>query len=122
MFLEVESSDNCETSLFLRFKELGPSRTVTQVKSYERSPAGEWCDVVGYTDDVENPWCVASAQPVEDSGAGLAILIFGGVGGLRLKPVSCKEPWDVKSPQQWAETHLLIGDSRDLRYAGSSPG
>lgn len=119
MFLEVESSENCESSLFLRFKEGGPSRPVIQIKNYDRSSTGEWCEVVGYTDDAARPWCTALAQPVEDSGAGLAILIFGGVGGIRLKPVSCEEEWDLKSPRQWGETHLLLADSRDLRYGES---
>lgn len=122
MFLEVESGENCEMSVFLRFKEVGPPKAVVEIKIYDRSPKGEWCDVVGFTDDEENPWCVAMAQPVEDSGAGLAILIFGGVGGLRLKPVSCEEEWNLESPRQWAETHLLIGDSRDLRYADAGTG
>ncbi len=115
MFLEVESSENCESSLFLRFKEVGPAKPVVQIKSYEQSPKGEWCDVVGYTDDLENPWCTAMAQPVEDSGAGLAFLIIGGIGGLRLKPVSCEEDWNLESERQWGETHLLLADSRDLR-------
>ena len=116
MFVEVESGENCETSIFLRFKEVGPSQEVTQVKIYDRSPRGEWCEVIGCTDDEAAPWCVAKAQPVEDSGAGLAILVFGGVGGIRLKPLSCGEEWSLNSREQWGETHLLFGDSRDLRY------
>ncbi len=47
MFIEVEENPNCETSVFLRFKELGPAQRLRQVKSYERSSRGEWCDVVG---------------------------------------------------------------------------
>jgi len=118
MFLEVESSENCELSLFLRFKEVGPPKPVVQVKSYERDRKGEWCDVVAYSDDPERPWPTAMAQPVEDSGAGLAILIFGSVGGIRLKPVSCEEDWNLESRDQWGETHLLLADTRDLRYRG----
>ena len=118
MFLEVESSKNCELSLFLRFKEVEPPKPVIQIKSYERASNGEWCDVVGYSDDEDTPWSTAMAQPVEDSGAGLAILIFGGVGGIRLKPVSCEEAWNLESRKQWGETHLLLADSRDLRYGG----
>ena len=117
MFFEVEPNENCESSVFLRFKEVGPPRPVIQVKIYERNAKGEWCDVVGYAPEEDDPWCPAFAQPVEDSGAGLAVLIIGGVGGLRLKPVSCEEDWDLASPHQWGETHLLLAESRDLRYA-----
>ena len=117
MFLEVESNENCETSIFLRFKEAGPARPVIRVKSYEREPKGEWCDVVGYAPDDHNPWPQAMGQVVEDSGAGLAILIYGGLGGVRLKPVSAQEAWNLGSLRQWGETHLLLGDVGDLRYA-----
>ena len=51
MFLEVENSENFEGSLFLRFKDVGPAQPLLQVKLYDRSPRGEWCDVVGWTDN-----------------------------------------------------------------------
>lgn len=116
MFIEVESNANCEGSVFLRFKELGPVRRATQVKSYERSPKGEWCDIVGWSDDPEHPMCSAFAQPVEDSGAGLAHLVFGGIGGVRLKPASLQEEWSLKSSNQWGEPYLLLSNAQDVQY------
>lgn len=116
MFLEVESSENFEGSLFLRFKEIGPPRTISQVKLYEHSPRGEWYDVVGWTNDESSPSCPAFGQPVEDSGAGVAYLVFGGNCGIRLKPASIHEPWSLASPHQWGESHLLLADLHDLRY------
>ena len=117
VFLEVESSENFEGSLFLRFKELKPAKPLLQVKLYERSARGEWCDVVGWTDNEEEPYCSAQAQLVEDSGAGFAYLIFGGLCGIRLKPVDIHEHWSVSSPNQWGESHLLLADPGDLKFA-----
>ena len=116
MFIEVESNPNCEQSLCARFKEIGPARRVLQIKSFERHPQGEWCWVTGWSDDAEQPCCPAQAQRVEDSGAGLSYLIFGGLGGIRLKPVSVTEDWDLQSANQWGEPYLLLADSRDIRY------
>lgn len=117
MFVEVESSQNFEGSLFLRFKEQGPAKPLLQVKLYDRSSRGEWCDVIGWTETEGEPLCEAFAQQVEDSGAGFAYLIFGGACGIRLKPVLVDEPWSVNSKNQWGESHLLLSDLSDLKYA-----
>lgn len=116
MFVEVESNPNCETSCFARFKETGSPRRVAQVRSFERSAHGEWCWITGWTDDSERPQCSAYAQTVEDSGAGLTHLIYGGVWGVRLKPVSSPEGWDLESPHQWGEPYLSLADAKDIRY------
>ncbi len=118
MFVEVESNRNCETSVFARFKEVGPARRIIQVKAYERSSQGEWCWITGWSDDPERPCCPAYAQPVEDSGAGLTYLIFGGIYGVRLKPVSLDEAWSLESCNQWGEPYLFLADVRDIRFEG----
>ena len=51
MIVEAESNDNCDTSFFARFKEVGPARPVVQVRLYERNPTGEWCWVTGWSDN-----------------------------------------------------------------------
>jgi hypothetical protein len=116
MVVEVEPNANCEQSVCARFKEAGPARRVAQVKTFERRSEGEWCWVTGWIDDPEHPCCPAYAQRVEDSGAGLAYLVFGGIGGIRLKPVSLAEDWDLSSPNQWGEPYLLLADAKDIRY------
>ena len=120
MIVEVESSENCEAGLFARFKEAGPARPVVQVRLYERNPVGEWYWVTGWSDNAERPLCPAYAQRVEDSGSGLAHLVYGGIYGLRFKPVSPEEPWRLDSGHQWGETHLSLSSERDLRY-GEAP-
>lgn len=117
MIVEVEASDNCETGCFARFKEVRPTRAVRQVRLYDRNPAGEWCWITGWRDDAATPTCPAYAQLVEDSGSGLAYLVYGGLYGLRFKPAAIEEPWDLASPHQWGEAYLLLADERDLRYA-----
>ena len=116
MIVEVESNDNCETSFFGRFKEAGPARQIIQAKLYDRNPTGEWYWVTGWSDDERAPVCAAYAQLVEDSGAGLTYLVFGGLYGLRFKPINSIEFWNLGSPHQWGETHLSLASDRDLRY------
>ena len=93
-----------------------------QVKTFERRSEGEWCWVTGWTDDPERPCCPAQTQRVEDSGSGLAYLVFGGIGGIRLKPAALSEDWDLNSPNQWGEPYLLLADSKDIKYEDSNVG
>jgi len=117
VIVEVESNENCEISFFARFKEAGPVRPVLQVRLYDRNPTGEWYWVTGWNDNPQAPVCPAYAQLVEDSGAGLTHLVYGGIFGLRFKPLDMDEPWSLESPRQWGEAYLSLADNRDLRYA-----
>ena len=118
MIVEVESSENSKTSFLARFKEILPARPILQVRLYDRNPAGEWYWVTGWSDDVQTPPCQAYVQLVEDSGAGLTHLVYGGIHGLRFKPINIEEAWNLESPHQWGETYLSLASDRDLRYAG----
>jgi hypothetical protein len=117
VFIEVESNPNCENSLFARFKEHGLARPISQIRIYEHSPEGEWCWVTGWTDDPAEPRCQAYAQPVEDSGAGSAQLVFGGIWGIRLKPIRLDEAWNLDSQNQWGEAYLSLASTSDIRFA-----
>jgi hypothetical protein len=117
VIVEVESNPNCERSLFIRFKEAGPPRRVAKVRVFERRAEGEWCWVTGWSDDPDRPTCPAYAQLVEDSGAGLAYLIYGGLYGIRMKPVAVDEEWTLDSVNQWGEPYLSLADRKDLEYA-----
>lgn len=122
MVVEVESNPNCESSLYARFKESGPARRVVKVWTFERRSEGEWCWVTGWTDSPDNPRCAAHAQLVEDSGAGLTYVVFGGLWGIRLKPVALDEDWNLESRHQWGEPYLALADQRDIRYAEEGSG
>lgn len=116
MIVEVESNENCEAGVFARFKEIGPARPVLQVRLYDRNPAGEWYWVTGWSDNKQTPASSACAQLVEDSGAGLTHLVYGGLHGLRFKPLDSKESWSLDSPHQWGDAYLSLASDRDLRY------
>lgn len=116
MVIEVESNPNCEQSLYARFKEAGPARKVLKIRTFDRKPEGEWCWVTGWTDNPDHPRCAAYAQPVEDSGAGLVYVVFGGIGGIRLKPVGLDEEWSLESARQWGEPYLALADANDLIF------
>ena len=120
MIVEVESNENCEASVFARFKEVGPARPINQVRLYDRNPAGEWYWVTGWSDDQQSPMCPAYAQIVEDSGAGVTCLVFGGIYGLRFKPIGIEEDWNLESPHQWGDSYLSLAGDRDLRYVNES--
>jgi len=122
MVVEVESNPNCEGSLYARFKESGPARRVEQVRTFERRADGEWCWVAGWSDDPDSPRCAAHAQLVEDSGSGLTYVVFGGLWGIRLKPVALDEDWSLESRNQWGEPYLALADQRDIRYAEEAGG
>lgn len=122
MFLEVESNPNCEQSLFLRFKEAGPPKRVTKLKTFDRRPEGEWCWVTGWSDNEDSPTCPVYAQQVEDSGAGLTNLVYGGIFGIRLKPVTIEEEWSLASQNQWGEPYLSLADSKDIVYEEPAQG
>ena len=117
VIVEVESNENCEGSVFARFKEIGLARLVMQVRLYDRNPAGEWYWVTGWSDDEQTPACPAYVQLVEDSGAGLTYLVYGGIHGLRFKPINIEEAWSLESQHQWGEAYLSLASDRDLRYA-----
>ena len=117
MIVEVESNENCEESFFARFKEVHPARPVCQVRLYDRNPAGEWYWITGWSDDERRPTCQAYAQLVEDSGAGMTHLVYGGLYGLRFKSITVDDSWNLDSPHQWGEAYLSLSSDSDLRYA-----
>jgi hypothetical protein len=111
---EIEENPNCGPSDMRRFRNAGPARVVRQVRLFDKNPQGEIYWVTGWQSDGNNPICPAQTVPVEDSGEGTACLLFGGNCGLRFKPLSPDEPWDLQNPRQWGEAFLLLGDPKDL--------
>ena len=108
--------------MFARNQDIGAARPIRKVKTFDRRSEGEWCWVTGWTDDETAPTCQAYAQQVEDSGAGLTNLVYGGIGGVRLKPVAIEEEWNLESRNQWGEPYLSLADSKDIEYADGGEG
>ena len=47
------------------------------------------------------------ATQVEESGDGVAILIYGGNGGIRIKPLEDETEWGLEATKQKGITHLV---------------
>ena len=100
----------------MRFKELGPPRRLLQIRLHDRKDEGEWCEVTGWTSEAEAQTCPAYAVPIEDSGAGMAYLVYGGNCGIRFKPTEIHEEWDLHSTHQWGEPYLVLASAQDLGH------
>ena len=107
MFIEVEVSEsaNCPMSLTRVFDAMEVPIRVSRVTASDPYGEDHLCDVTGWSASGE---CSAYAVLVEDSGEGVAMLIYGGDEGIRLKPVEYEDGWDLNNPHQWGEACLLL--------------
>lgn len=112
IFIDVSAGENCPYSLQLVFSQLEAPRPVRQVRLYHRVAGGALYDVTGWT--AEEAPCPALCAVVEDSGQGRAFLVYGGEGGLRLRPAGSGAPWELSASDQWGESHLLLADREDV--------
>ena len=109
--IDVTSGPNCRDSLNRIYQALGPPRKVSRVPFDSRDSSDRLCQVTGWS--AAGP-CDALVAPVEDSGAGASLLLYGGDQGLRFKPADSDEPWDLASPEQWGEPCLLLAPDIQL--------
>jgi hypothetical protein len=107
MFIEIEvaSGANCPLSMTRMFSAIDRPVPVSFVKTAGPSGDESSHEVTGWSS--QGP-CQAYAVLVEDSGEGIALLIYGGDEGVRLKPAGSTEPWNLASPNQWGEPCLLL--------------
>ena len=107
MFVQVDVSEsrNCPLSVTRMFDAMREPVKVSMVMASDPRDTDLMCDVTGWS---ASGACPAHAVLVEDSGEGIATLVYGGDQGIRLKPVDCQEQWDLDSPQQWGEACLLL--------------
>lgn len=103
--VEVEASQNSDMSLLRMFDAREEPREVTQVFTLRRDGTEGLCAVTGWS--TEGP-CPAYAASVWDSGDGVALLIYGGDEGIRLRHVDSDPLWDVADASQWGEPCLLL--------------
>ena len=114
MFLEVEvaQSDNSPMELTRIFDALEAPFLLSRVVSADLAGTDTLCDVTGWSSIGPCPCYTAL---VEDSGEGVARLIYGGDEGIRLKRADCEEEWGLDSPRQWGEACLLLDKDLELR-------
>lgn len=105
MFIEVEPNSNTAISFNMVYRDVSKAREVFCIK-YQVGTDNQPVQVTGWDADTNTP-CPALACQIEESGDGIALLIYGGSGGIRMKPLEDESPWDAASSNQWGESHLV---------------
>ncbi len=103
--LFIDPNPNCPEGCDQVFQAISAERTVRRVRDSREGDAGVECDVVGWTSAGGGTACPARAVQVDDSGAGVATLLYGGDWGLRLTPRDGRPPF--------GEPYLLV-DEKDI--------
>lgn len=112
MEIEVNESQNCPLSITRMFSTLEQSRPVSFVKTIGIDGKEGMFEVVGWSSTGST---TAHAVLVEDSGEGIAMLIYGDDEGIRLKPSTDTEPWSLENPNQWGEICLLLDKNVEVK-------
>lgn len=120
MYLIIEENPNCADYERV-FSEQGALRTVKAI--FAESPKGDrgWWDIVA-VDGVNKKERFSPAQAVlvEDSGSGIAWLVFGGMWGLRCKPINDTAPWSLQNSTQWGlPLKVLDSSGLDIQFQDS---
>jgi len=96
----IEPNPNCPEGCSQRFQATSGSRLVRLIRYSTGGDDTILCDVAGWSSEKDGTPCPARAVSVEDSGAGVATLVYGGDWGLRL------DPRDGRAP--FGEPYLLL--------------
>lgn len=112
--IEIPPNANCETVEMRIFHDLGPPRPVSRVRLEREPGVSRWYEITGWT--VAGSAQPALAQHVDDSGEGVALLIYGGDAGLRLRPSGSQAPWQLDQPEQWGLSFILTSDAADVEF------
>ena len=105
MYVDVEANNNINETFSMLYRNVSTSREVYCIKyniDGDESPV----QVIGWNKETNSP-CAAYACHVEESGDGIAVLIYGGTGGIRIKPLEDETEWRLGAPQQKGATHLV---------------
>jgi len=105
MYVDVESNENIHENFSMLYRDVSKSREIYCIKyniDGEESPV----QIIGWDKETQSP-CSAYACQVEESGDGVATLIHGGSGGIRIKPLEDETEWDLGATKQKGATHLI---------------
>ena len=105
MYIDVEGKDNIKEDFNMLYRDVSKPREVYCIK-YELNGKDLPVQVKGWDNETNTP-CPAYACQIEESGDGLALLVYGGSGGIRLKPLEDESDWDIGSLKQEGATHLV---------------
>lgn len=105
MFIEVEPNPNTAIPFNMVYRDVSEAREVFCIK-YQAGTENQPVQVTGWDADTNTP-CPAYACQIEESGDGMALLVYGGSGGIRMKPLEDESEWDAAASNQWGESHLV---------------
>jgi len=112
ILIEIPPNPNCMGVDTRVFHDLAPPQQVSQVRLERQAGRVQWYDITGWT--AAGMPCPAMIQKVDDSGEGVAFLVYGGSAGLRLKPAGEGQPWRPDDSKQWGEPFLLVSDPSEV--------
>ena len=117
LMLEVEDNANCDGVPQLIFNTLDEPRQVTEVIAGDFGQDATLHRVTGWSSQGNGSPCPAYAVRIQESGAGEALLVYGGGDwGLRFMPVALEEEWSLDSPNQWGENFLSLDNESQVRF------
>ena len=102
----IDPNPNCPEGCDLRFQATVEPRPVRLVRHARGEDDSVACEVAGWSSEGGGTPSPAHAVLVEDSGAGVATLLYGGDWGLRLTPRDGSPPF--------GEPYLLVGEDAIL--------
>ena len=104
--LFIDPNPNCPDGCSQRFQATSEPRTVRRIRYSPGDGTTLECEVMGWSSAAGGASCPAFCVHVEDSGAGVATLLYGGDWGLRLVPRDGRPPF--------GEPYLLVDDEAIL--------
>ena len=109
--VDVDAGENSDLSLSRIFDAREAPYEITRLVTMRRDGSDGPCAVTGWSADGA---CPAYAAKVWDSGDGVALLVYGGDEGIRLKPAGSNAPWDLADHDQWGEPCLLLASDAEV--------
>ena len=116
LMLEVEDNANCDGVPQLVFNTMADPRPVAEVLTGDFGQEVRLHKVTGWSSENDGSPCAAFAVKIQESGAGEALLIYGGDWGLRFMPSELSEEWDITSANQWGENFLSLDDESQVKF------
>ena len=104
--LFIDPNPNCPEGCGQRFQATSEPRSVRRIRYSPGDGTTLECEIVGWSSAGGGASCPAFSVRVEDSGAGVATLLYGGDWGLRLVPRDGRPPF--------GEPYLLVDDEAIL--------
>ena len=112
--IEVEDNGNSYAVPMRLFSTLGDTSAVRRLKMDTARGTGQPHLVTGWSSEGDGAPVPAYWVAVEDSGAGISYLVYGGDWGLRFKPQHSDREWALDEAEQFGEPYLLLGDPSDI--------